>query len=1162
MKFTHLHTHSHYSLLDGLAKIDDLIGRCIELGMDSLALTDHGVMYGAIEFYQKAVKKGIKPIIGVEVYMAPNGMHNKMPKVDEKRYHLLLLAKNEIGYKNLIKLTTKAHLEGFYYKPRIDKNLLKQHTEGLIATSACIGGEIAKKIIAREFNQAEKAALEYKEMFGEGNFFFELESHHNLEHQDEVNDYLIKFSKKLDIPVIAANDIHYVRKDDAEAQDILLCIQTNKQVSEKNRLSMLGEDYSMKSPEEMSEYFKHIPEAIENTQKIVEMCDLKFEFGKNYLPSVDIAPYVETLHCSVSTPDDVLREICLRNIDKKYCHNENRKEIFDRLNFELDVIKRMGFASYFLIVADYINWSKENNIVVGPGRGSAAGSIVAYLSNITGLDPIKYDLLFERFLNPERISMPDIDIDFADNRRDEVIQYVYEKYGNSRVAQIITFGTMAARGSIRDAGRALGYPLPFCDKIAKMIPPMTDFKEAMETVQEMKDLYKNDSAAKKLINSAKKLEGVARHSSTHACGVVITPDDIDNFVPRQYASQNDRTIVTQYSMKYIESIGLLKMDFLGLANLTIIEKALEIIRQEKNPDINLEEIPLDDKKTYKIFQEGKTTGVFQFESAGMRRYLKELEPTDIEDVIAMVALYRPGPMDLIPEYIAVKHKKKQPSYLHPLLKPILDKTYGVAIYQEQLLQIAKDLAGFSLGEADVLRRAIGKKIAELLNKQKEKFIEGCIKNNISKEIAQKIFAFMEPFAGYGFNRSHAACYALISYQTAYLKANYPAEFMAALLVSHKNNLDDITKDIGECNQMGIKILSPDINESYANFRIVQQDGKEAIRFGLSAIKNIGENVVQSIVDERIKNGPFNFLVELLERVDSKDLNKKSLENLAKSGALDCLEERNKVILNIEKILNFIRESRKGKNSDQRSLFEMISGQAPKAQVHLDEVEPAGKKERLLWERELLGFYLSEHPLEEYREFLEHSAIPSKRLLELSDGASVTVGGIIQKVQKIITKKGQPMIFAPVEDLHGTFELVVFPKIAEETLSVWQVDAVILAKGKLSDKNGEKKILCDKVKAITKEELTLFSQRKIPLTPFEKGEKLSIIISIKPNSNAIEILKKLMAILQNQEQGACQVVIHVPNGETFSKISTDFKINLTKVFLCDLQEGVGSDIIIK
>jgi len=1165
MTFTHLHTHSHYSLLDGLAKIDDLLDRAIELKMDALALTDHGTMYGIVEFYQKAVKKGIKPIIGVEVYIAPNGMHSKIPKIDEKRYHLLLLAKDNTGYKNLIKLTSLAHLEGFYYKPRIDKNLLKKYSAGLIGTSACIAGEIPGKILSGDLDQAEKIALEYKKIFGPDNFFLELESHPNIENQQQiiVNKNLIKLSKKLNIPLVAANDIHYIRKEDAAAQDILLCIQMNKQVSDANRMSMTDEDYSMKSQEEMIAYFKDVPEAIENTQKIVKMCDVTLKFGKNHLPKVDIEQYVANLQNqnNVSTDDDVLREICIKNIDKKYPPEISRKEISERLEFELGVIKNMGFASYFLIVEDYTNWAKNRGIVVGPGRGSAAGSIVAYLTNITDLDPLKYNLLFERFLNPDRISMPDIDLDFADHRRDEVIKYTREKYGNDRVAQIITFGTMAARGSIRDSGRALGFPYQFCDQVAKMIPPLTTLNKALEIAPDLKKIYKEDPAAKKLLDSAKKLEGVARHSSTHACGVVITPDNIDNHVPRQFASQDDKTIVTQYSMKHIDSIGLLKMDFLGLKNLTILENALEIIRQEKDPKISLDKIPLDNKKTYKLFHRGETTGVFQFESSGMKRYLKTLKPNVFEDLISMVALYRPGPLNsgMVDEFIARKNGQKEISYRHPSMEHALKNTYGVIVYQEQVMQLSKDMANFTGGQSDTLRKAMGKKIESMMKEMGDKFIEGCLKNNIPKKIAKDTFNDMAKFAEYGFNRSHAACYAMIGYQTAYLKANYPAEFMAALLASDKNNLDRITIEIGEAKQMGIEVLPPNVNESFANFRIVMREGKEAIRFGLSAIKNVGANVVKAIVDERRENEQYKSLTNFLERVHSKDLNKKSIESLAKSGALDSFEERNKILLNIEDILNFLKEIHKEKESGQRNLFGLLSAEIPSAQINLKDVEPATKKDRLFWEKELLGFYLSEHPLEEYKEFLESQTTPSNKFSSTSNGASIIVGGIIQKVQKIVTKTGKNMCFVYLEDMYGRFELVVFPNVAAETESVWQLDTVVLAKGKINDKDGEKKILCDKVKIITNEDLNLFYQR-MKKAKSKKTAPNNLTIKLQ-HQNSITLLKKLDLFLKEQEKGDSQVVIEIPNGSATSKIATPYKIKFADNFIHTLKEKVDSGIIV-
>ena len=846
MKFTHLHVHSHYSLLDGLSKIDELLDKCQELGMDSIALTDHGAMYGIVEFYQKAKDRGIKPIIGLEAYLAIESRFLKRPHIDDERWHLTLLAKNKIGYQNLIKLATSGHLEGFYYKPRIDKELLRQYSNGLIALSGCLEGEIPRLLANKNFKKAEKAALEYQEIFGKENFYLEIMDHPNL---PQINPDIINLSKKHKIPLVATNDSHYLNSEDAEAQDILLCIQTNKKIIDKERLTMADGDYSLRSPERMIKSFKDTPEAIENTQKIVEQCDFELELGKTKLP--DFKPPKNY------TPDSYLEKLSKAGIKKRY--SKLTRKITDRLNYELKIIKETGFAPYFLIVQDFVNWAKKNKIVVGPGRGSAAGSIVSYALNITDVDPLNYDLLFERFLNPERISMPDIDLDFADHRRDEVIDYVREKYGQDHVAQIITFGTMAARAAVRDAGRAMGLPYSLCDQTAKMIQASSNLKDALSNTKELEKLYHENKDVQKLLNMAQKLEGVVRHASTHACGVVITAEPIDNLVPRQHPSQDDKTIITQYEMHSIEDLGLLKMDFLGLKNLTVIENTLNSIPKT----INLAEISLADKKTFKLLQSIQTVGVFQLESAGMRRYLKQLKPSQVEDIIAMVALYRPGPMDLIPDFIAGKHGLKKIHYLHPKLKPILKNTYGIAVYQEQVLQIARDLAGFSLGEADVLRKAVGKKIKELLDQQKDKFIQGCLKNKISENIAKKLFSFIEPFARYGFNKAHATCYAIIGYQTAYLKAHYPVQFMASLLTADQNNMDRVAIDIEECKNLKINILAPDINESKQGFTVIDNNN---IRFGLNAIKNVGRN----IVDEIVKKAPFKSLEDFIERVESKD----------------------------------------------------------------------------------------------------------------------------------------------------------------------------------------------------------------------------------------------------------------------------------------------------
>jgi len=968
MKFTHLHVHSHYSLLDGLPKIDELIQRAKELNMDSLALTDHGVLYGAIEFYKKAKESGIKPIIGAELYIAPEGRHFKRPNIDKKRWHIIVLAKNKTGYQNLIQLITKSHLEGFYYKPRVDKELLRQYSDGLIASSACLSGEIPKTILAGNIKKAEEIALEYQDIFGPGNFYLELLPHYKLEGQKKVNNALIKISKKTSIPLVATNDAHYLMPEDAEAQEILMCIQTNHTIEDKDRLTM-NDDFSLKSQEEMINSFKDQPEAIKNTQRIADQCNLEIKLGKIELPYFPLP--------KGKTADSYLKELCLNGLKKR--QKKLNQETKKRLNYELGIIKKTGFASYFLIVQDFVNWAKSKKIVVGPGRGSVGGSLIAYLLNITNVDPLKYDLLFERFLNSERINMPDIDLDFADTRRDEVIDYVAQKYGRDHVSQIITFGTMAARGAVRDVGRALGYTYSFCDQLAKSIPFSWTLEESLRKVPELKKSYETDSQTKRLIDLAKKLEGVARHSSTHACGVVITKNKIDNYMPRQKSSQDDEVIVGQYEMHAIEDLGLLKIDLLGLKNLTIIENTVKLIKKHRNKKIKIEDIPLNDKKTFELFQKANTTGVFQLESSGMKRYLQLLKPTKFDDIVAMVALFRPGPMSLIPEFIARKQGKKEIKYIHPKLKPILKNTYGIAIYQEQLMQIVRDLAGFSLVEADILRKAVGKKIKKLLNKQSKKMIQGMTKNKIDKRTAVRIWEFIEPFARYGFNKSHATCYALIGYQTAYLKTHYLSEFMTALLNSEQDDIDRIAILVSEAKKEGIKLLPPDINESFEDFALVTDNN---IRFGLAAVKNVGRNVVKAIVEEREKSGSYKSITDFLNRVKSRDFNKKSLESLIKVGAFDQLGKRIQLLSNLEKMLGYSREIFKAKANGQTSLFDSTSSNFSNSlPLKAEKIPDLQKDEKLLWEKELLGIYVSEHPLSKYQSFLEKSTLIQTRLVK-------------------------------------------------------------------------------------------------------------------------------------------------------------------------------------
>lgn len=1170
MRFTHLHVHSHYSLLDGLAKPEELLQKTKEQGLSALALTDHGVMYGAIEFYQKAIELGIKPIIGVEAYVAPNGRHTKRSKADAKPYHLVLLAKNEKGYKNLIKLVTCAHLEGFYYKPRVDLDLLKKHHEGLIALSACLEGEIPREIVSKNLDIAAKKALEYQKIFRRENFYLELQHHPNIEKQVIVNDGLIKISKKYNIPLVATNDTHYLNSEDDKIQDILLCIQTQRKVADRDRLSMLGDDFSLKSPKEMEQAFHDVPEALENTVKIANSCNLKFELGKTKLPAFKVPEGF--------TANSFLKKLCQEGLAKRYgiktqeIEDEKQKKIIDRLNYELSVIEKTGFAAYLLIVADFVNWAKNNKIVVGPGRGSAAGSLVSYLLNITEIDPIKYDLLFERFLNPERISMPDIDLDFADDRRDEVIDYVKKKYGENRVAQIITFGTMAARAAVRDCGRVLGLPYDFCDKVAKLIPMMVSLSEALKKSFELKELYDSDPEAKKLIDYAKKLEGVARHASTHACGIVITPDDISNHTPRQHASQNDQTVVTQYEMHAVEDLGLLKMDFLGLKNLTIIQNALKIVRKTYGVNLDIQKIPLDDRDTFRLLQQGQTTGVFQLESAGMKRYLKQLMPTELENIIAMVALYRPGPMEWIPDYIAGKQGRKKISYIHPKLKPILEKTYGVAIYQEQVMQIARDLAGFTLAEADVLRKAVGKKIRSLLLEQRKKFIQGCVTNNISKDIAEKVFSFIEPFAGYGFNRSHAACYALIAYQTAYLKTHFPHEFMAALLTSDQGDTDRVAIEISECEQMGIKVLPPDINESFANFTVVvphQKDKEKCIRFGLTAIKNVGENIVFEIIEERKRNGKFQSLDDLVKRVTCHDLNKKSLESLAKSGALDCLSERNQILYNLPKILNYAKTIQKAKMRGQTDLFSSFSTtKTTESQnqnmngtplLKLEKTTPAEKKERLAWEKELLGLYVSEHPLDDFKDYLQTHTLPCAQLEKEQKRKIVTCGGIISSIKKIITKTSEPMLFVKLEDITSNVEILVFPSVLKKNPTVWQEDKIIIVQGRISDKDGEIKLLAEEAKEIKPEEMKKWREKNKENLKNQNNLSSGSLEIIIPQNAPSDLFQKLKEVLKSSS-GKQDVILKIPDGYgNFKEIKTNFAVDYSnlkqKLNLLSSQKGI-------
>ena len=1055
MKFIHLHTHSHYSLLDGLAKIDDLINRAKELGMKALALTDHGNLYGAVEFYKKAVKAEIKPILGVETYVAYRSRFEKQTRVDDKYFHLILLAENNLGWQNLIQLVTKSYLEGFYYRPRVDKELLKRCHEGLIALSGCPAGEIPQLILNNNFEQAEKTIKEYQEIFGSENFFLEISDHPNIPEAVKVNDALKKLSEITFAPLVATQDIHYAKPEDAEYQDILLAVQTNNKTSDENRLTMKVEDFSMRSQEQMMESFKDLPEAIENTEKIAERCNVNLTLNQILLPNFPL-PEQEI------SADDYLRKLVMERLSNRF--EVADAKVMERLDYELEVIKKTGFADYFLIVQDFVIWAKERGIVVGPGRGSAAGSLVSYVLGVTDINPLKYDLLFERFLNPDRISMPDIDLDFTDVRRDEVFAYIRQKYGEDRVAQIITFGTMAARAAVRDAGRALGLSYGFCDQLAKLIPalPHQKLDDAIKKVPELNELYKNNPDAKKVIDAAFKLEGVARHASVHAAGVVVSKEPLTDYVPLQRAPQNENIVITQFDMYSIEDLGLLKIDLLGLKNLTIIEEAIRLIKEIQGEEIKISQIPLDDKKTFKLLQETDTTGIFQLESSGMRRYLRELKPTELEDIIAMVALYRPGPIELIPSFINRKHGREKVKYLHPKLEPILEKTYGIGIYQEQMMRIARDLAGFSLAEADTLRKAIGKKIKVLLGAQKEKLLRGMMENGIDEPTAKQIWELFPPFARYGFNRSHAACYALIGYWTAYLKSHWPIEFMTALLNADSGDTERIAFLISEAQKNDINILAPDINKSFVNFVPEEKN----IRFGLLAIKNVGLNIVQAIIEERQRGGPFQNFSDFLIRVRHKDLNKKSLESLIKVGVFDSLNtDRAELLAKIEEILAFSQNIKRSLNSSQISLFGANYQASPglfKKELNGNGA-PIPDKEKLSWEKELVGLYISGHPLNQFSEKLKNNRIkPIKELLADKrgvNGNSRRIAGVISNVKRIISKLGQPILFAKIEDLGGGLEVIVFSDTLAKNPTVWRENNVVIVEGRLSWRNNEPKFIC-------------------------------------------------------------------------------------------------------
>lgn len=1150
--FTHLHVHSEYSLLDGLSKIEKLLRKALELGMDSLALTDHGSMYGAIKFFLTAQDYGIKPIIGVEAYVAARSRFDKQANIDSDRHHLILLAKNEEGYKNLMKLVTHANLEGFYYKPRIDMDLLKEHHEGLIASTACLEGEIPSLILKGQEEKAEEKAKEFLAIF-EKDFYFEIQYHPKIAEQEKANKGLIKLSRKLGIPLLATNDVHYVNADDAEAQDALLAVQTQKLIADKDRLTMIDSpDFYLRSSEEMSEYFADYPEAIENTRKIASQCNLEIPIGKWILPRYEI-PEGETA-------ESYLKKLSHERLADRFPNTA--PEIMKRLDYELDVICKKGFATYFLIVQDFINWAKKQKIRVGPGRGSAPGSLVSYVLRITSIDPIYHNLPFERFLNPERPSPPDIDMDFADDRRDEVIEYITQKYGSSRVAQIITFGTIEARGAIRDIGRILGMPYSEPDKIAKLIPIGASLAGALKSVPELNDLYRQ-ARYRKLLDLAQKVEGVARHASTHAAGLVIADKELTEYTPLQLETKSNR-VMTQYDMYSLDlnvsekAVGLLKIDLLGLRNLTILEKALSYIKLNEGKDIDLSEISIEDKATIAMIASGETTGIFQLESEGMRRVIRKLKPTRFSDIAAMVALYRPGPMQFIDEFIAGKRNPRKVSYPHPDLKLILAETYGIAVYQEQCLQIANVMAGYTLGEADILRRAIGKKKKEMMAKEKVKFIKKAQKLGYGREIAEKVYGLIERFAGYGFNKAHTVSYAMIAYQTAYLKTHFPVEFMAALLTAEAVGASGPTKDekislgVTECRRMKILVLPPSINQSKASFTIEQHPGSfedRAIRFGFSAVKNVGDVAINAIIEAREIGGEFKSLADFCKRVDVQKANKKVLESLIKVGAMDIFGKRAAMLSALDKIREQGLAAQKQKINGQSSLFDNESLDDPPTSGSLPDMAEFERSELLFLERSLLGIYLTDNPLQpvmaKIEKYITHKLVQIDK--DEHQGKKVRVGGMVSDMRIVITRNSnQEMAFVSLEDDTGSLELVVFPKIYSQTKSLWVKDRVVLIEGKVEFRDDKLSILIDK--AFPPEEI---KEDQGKSSSFSQGIEIRI-----PSNTSARRLVDLNKLLKENQGNHQAVLIFVDSFGREKRMALPFNISYTQKLSDTIKEIIG------
>lgn len=1200
--YVHLHNHTQYSLLDGLTKVPDLIKHVQDTGMEAVAVTDHGTLSGSIEFYKAAKEAGVKPIIGMEAYVAARTLYDKEPGKDKQNYHVILLAMDQAGYQNLMALSTIANLEGFYYKPRIDRQLLESHNEGLICLSGCASSEIGEALRSGQYAQAKDIASWYKQAFGD-RYYLEIQDHGHPKHtsmweeQQTINDGLFKISKELDIPCVVTCDAHYLKHEDQEAHEILLCVQTGSFLSDDKRMSLKDFELHVTDPKEIiSRWGKSHPELITNTRKIADRCDIQIELGKILIPKFPVP--------TGDTEKSYLRKLVFRGLAWRYggvpeqkaiklsvdqALKSLSKDVVERAEYELSVIGDMNFNGYFLIIADFVNWGKDQGIVFGPGRGSAAGSIIAYSLKITELDPLKYDLMFERFLNPDRISMPDIDIDIQDNRREEVIQYCVEKYGKDRVANIVTFGRMAARNAVRDVARVLQVPYAEADRLAKMIPPPVQGRhiplaKSLKENSDLKHEYNSSNSSKEVFDLAMQLEGTIRSHGVHAAGVVIAPEDIVCFTPLELAQKG--VVATQYSMGPIEELGLLKMDFLGLSNLTILNNTLRIVRKVYGTELDLNDIPIEDKETFDLLQKADTTGVFQLESAGMKRYLKELKPTLFEDIIAIGALYRPGPMSEIPRFIKGKNNPASITYLHGSLKPILQDTYGVMVYQEQIIKLLQLVAGYTPGEADLVRKAIGKKKRDIMEAEEPKFIEGCIKQGLSRSDAQKLWAQIQPFADYSFNKAHATCYAQISYWTAYLKAHYPAAFMAALMTSDYDDKDRLAIEITECKHMGIKVLPPDVNESFLEFAVVP--GEQTVRFGMGAIKNVGSGPVEEILRARAA-GAFTSLEDFLTRVSNRLVNRKTLESLIKSGAFDRFGERSELLYNLDLIIAFASRLQKQADSGQTDIFgnssEVVMEQ-PKLELQ-PVIDPTDDREQLVWERELLGLYLSQHPLELFETILAEKSIPIKSITTDHDGKKASLGGTIIDSRVITTKNGQKMAFVKIEDLTGEIEAIVFPSKFQDSVDLWQLDKVVIVTGKLNSRgrdgqsDGDIKIMVDEVKEITTDEAKNYKPTGVNAKPLKapkavKNSKVNsteevnednvdqqkierLYIRLKSTSDEKTLLSLKNTIDNNR--GDTEVVLVLGQDASKQAIKLPGGINSSGTGVNELKELVGADNLV-